>query len=142
MAFLFTDESRFSPESDSKRYLIRRKLGTRYYPSNIRERYACVRGSVCVWRGISLGGRTDLHVFPVGTVNAEVYTDDILDAYACQYPGTIGDIFLLQDDNARPHESCIIGDYLQQETILHMEKPAQGLESCRAPLGCFREMFS
>ena len=47
-AVLFTDEPRFSLESDSMRYLTWREPWTRYHPSNIRERYAYGRGSVCV----------------------------------------------------------------------------------------------
>lgn len=124
-AVLFTDESRFSLQSDSRRYLIWREPGTRYHPSNIRERDAYGRGSVCVWGGISLGGRTHLHVFPRGTVNAQVYRDDILDAYVRPYAGAIGDAFLLQDDNARPHRARIVDDYLQRETIMRMEWPAR-----------------
>ncbi|GBM11377.1 hypothetical protein AVEN_13597-1 [Araneus ventricosus] len=46
---LFTDESRFSLQSDSRCYLIWREPGTRYHPSNIRERDAYGEGSVCVW---------------------------------------------------------------------------------------------
>ena len=72
-----------------------------------------------------MGGRKDLHVFPMGTVNAEVYRDDILDAYVHPHAGAIGDVFLLQDDNARPHGAHIVDDYLQQETIMRMERPAQ-----------------
>ena len=119
------DESRFNLESDNRRYLIWRKLGTRYYPSNIRERYACGRGRVCIWGGFCLGGRRDLHIFPRGIVNAEVYRDDILDVYAGPYAEKIGDIFLLQGDNARPHGAHIIDDHLQRETILRMERLAQ-----------------
>ena len=105
--------------------MIWREPGTRYQPSNIRERDAYGRGSVCVWGGISLGGRTDLHVFPRGTVNAHVYRDDILDAYGRPYAGAIGDAFLLQDDNARPHRARIVDVYLQRETIMRMEWPAR-----------------
>ncbi|GBN24624.1 Transposable element Tcb1 transposase [Araneus ventricosus] len=110
---LFTDESRFCLQSDSRRYLVWREPGTRYHPSNIRERGAYGGGSVCVWGGISLGGRTDLHVFPHGTVNAQAYRDDILHAYVHPYAGAIGDDFLLQDDNARSHRARIVDDYLQ-----------------------------
>ncbi|GBM43139.1 Transposable element Tcb1 transposase [Araneus ventricosus] len=124
-AVLFTDESRFSLQSDSRRYLIWREPGTRYYPSNILERDAYGRGSVCVWGSISLGGRTDLHVFALGTVNAQTYRDNILDAYVHPYAGEIGDDFLLQDDNARPHRARIVDDYLKQETIQRMEWPAR-----------------
>ena len=38
-------------------------------------------------------GRTDLHVFPRGIVNAEVYRDDLLDAYVCPYARAIGDAY-------------------------------------------------
>ncbi|GBM35827.1 Transposable element Tc3 transposase [Araneus ventricosus] len=124
-AVRFTDESRFSLQSDSRRYLIWREPGTRYHPSNIGERDAYGGGSVCVWGGISLGGRTDLHVFPSGTVNAQAYRDNILDAYVRPYAGAIGDDFLLQDDNARLHRARIVDDYLQQETIQRMERPAR-----------------
>ncbi|GBM79995.1 hypothetical protein AVEN_108647-1 [Araneus ventricosus] len=41
---------------------------------------------------------------------------------AVLFMGTIGDDFLLQDDNARTH---IVNDYLQQETIQRMEWPAR-----------------
>ncbi|KFM63970.1 Transposable element Tcb2 transposase, partial [Stegodyphus mimosarum] len=58
-------------------------------------------------------------------MNAQVYRDDILDAYVCPFAGAIGDAFLLQDDNARPHRARIIDDYLQQETIIRMEWPAR-----------------
>ncbi|KFM77051.1 Transposable element Tcb2 transposase, partial [Stegodyphus mimosarum] len=86
-AVLFMTESKFSQESNSRRYLIWREPAIRYHPSNILERDAYGRGNVCVWGGISLAGRTDLYVFPRGTVNAEIYRDDILDAYVPHMPG-------------------------------------------------------
>ncbi|KFM74108.1 Transposable element Tcb2 transposase, partial [Stegodyphus mimosarum] len=124
-AVLFTDESRFSLESDSRRYLIWREPGIRYHPSNIPERDAYGRGSVCVWGSIPLGGCTDLHVFPRGIVNAQVYRDDILDAYVRSYARAIGDAFLLQNDNARPPRTRIVPDYLQKETVMRMEWPTR-----------------
>ncbi|KFM64816.1 Transposable element Tcb2 transposase, partial [Stegodyphus mimosarum] len=119
----YRNQSKFSLESDSRYYLIWREPGIRYHPSDIRERDAYGTGSVCVWGGISLGGGTDHQVFTRGTVNAQIYRDDILDAYVRPYAGAIGDAFLLQDDNARPHRARIVDDYLQQETIMRMEWP-------------------
>ena len=43
----------------------------------------------------------------------------------CPYAGAIGDAFLLQDDNARPHRAHIVDDYLQQETIMFIKWPAR-----------------
>ena len=127
-AVLFTDESRFSLQSDSRRVLIWRKPGTRFYPSHIRESDAYRSGSVCVWVGISLGGRTYLHVFPRGNVNARTSRDDILDAYVRPYAGGIGDAFVQQDNNARPHRARIGDAYLEQETIQRREWPARSLD--------------
>ena len=67
---------------------------------------------MCVWGSISLGGLTDLHGLPKGTVSAEVYREDILNAYVRPYAEAIVDVFLLQDDNARSHGAGIIDDYL------------------------------
>lgn len=36
------------------------------------------------------------------------YRDDILDAHEDPYAGTIGDDFLLQDDNVTPHRARIM----------------------------------
>ena len=63
--------------------------------------------------------------FQRGTLNTEVYRDDILDAYASPYTGAILDAFWLHDDNARPHWHLIVNDYLQQEIIMCMEWPAR-----------------
>ncbi|GBN12448.1 hypothetical protein AVEN_146683-1 [Araneus ventricosus] len=66
-AGFFTDESRLSLQSDSRCSLIWREPVTHYHPSNIRKRDAYRGGSVCVWGSISLGGHTDVYVFPRGT---------------------------------------------------------------------------
>ena len=94
--------------------------GTRYHPSNIRERYAYGRGSVCVCGGVS-----DLHVFQSEIVNTQVYRDAILDVSVRPYAEAISDAFLLQANNARPHRARIADEYLQQKTIMRMEWPAR-----------------
>jgi transposase len=124
-SILFTDESRFALQSDSRRILIWREKGTRYHPSNILERDAYGGGSVMVWAGVSLGGRTDLYLLPSGTMNGQRYRDEVLDPYVRPYAGAIGDTFILQDDNARPHRSRLVDQYLQENTIQRMEWPAR-----------------
>ena len=58
-------------------------------------------------------------------MNVDFYRDGILDSYVRPYAEAIGDAFLLEDDNARPHRAHIVDVYLQQETILRMEWPAR-----------------
>ncbi|GFU89904.1 transposable element Tcb2 transposase [Trichonephila clavipes] len=85
---LFTDESRFTMESDSGRLLIWREQRTRYHQSNTVERHNYRGGGILVWAGISLGVATDLHVFHGGTVTGLRYRDEILDPYVrpcCRY---------------------------------------------------------
>ncbi|PRD21989.1 UNVERIFIED_CONTAM: hypothetical protein NCL1_50300 [Trichonephila clavipes] len=59
---MFSDESRFSLQSDSRRTLIWRAPGTRYRQENTieRHRYGCAGWLVS--GGIILGTRTTLHV--------------------------------------------------------------------------------
>ncbi|GBM74049.1 hypothetical protein AVEN_101999-1 [Araneus ventricosus] len=65
---LFTDKSRFSLNTDSRRTFIWREPGTRYLPSNVREIDHYGGGGLMVWAGIMLDGRTPLHVFERGAV--------------------------------------------------------------------------
>ncbi|GFV60586.1 transposable element Tcb2 transposase [Trichonephila clavipes] len=121
---LFTDESRFTMESDSGRLLIWREQRTRYHQSNTVERHSYRGGGILVWAGISLGGHTDLHVFHGGTVTGLRYRDEILDPYVRPYAAAIGNDFILMDDNARPHRARIVEEYLEDHGLERMEWPA------------------
>ncbi|GFT17092.1 transposable element Tcb2 transposase [Trichonephila clavipes] len=59
---LFTDESRFSLECDTRHVLVWRDRGTRNNPAFVRERSQYRRAGWMVWGGISIGGRMDLHI--------------------------------------------------------------------------------
>ncbi|GFX14824.1 HTH_Tnp_Tc3_2 domain-containing protein [Trichonephila clavipes] len=59
---MFSDESRFSLQSGSRRTLIWRTPGTRYHQENTIERHRYGGAGWLVWGGIILGSRTDLHV--------------------------------------------------------------------------------
>ncbi|GFW13054.1 transposable element Tc3 transposase [Trichonephila clavipes] len=122
---LFTDESRFTIESDSGRLLIWREQRTRYHQSNTVERHSYRGGGILVWAGISLGGHTDLHVFHGGTVTCLRYRDEILDPYVRPYAAAIGNDFILMDDNARPHRARIVEEYLEDHGLERMEWPAR-----------------
>ena len=66
---LFSDESSFSTNSDSHRVFIWREPGTRYHPSNIRDRYG--ECGILVWGGNMLDGRIPLHIFDSDSVTAQ-----------------------------------------------------------------------
>ncbi|GFX59056.1 transposable element Tcb2 transposase [Trichonephila clavipes] len=75
---LFSDESRFSLSSDSRRQLIWRESGTAYRPENIQEKDRYPTCSIMVWAGIMINGRTRLHVVANGTMTGQRYIDEVL----------------------------------------------------------------
>ncbi|GFY26710.1 transposable element Tcb2 transposase [Trichonephila clavipes] len=77
-----------------------------------------------VWDGISIGGRTDLHIIRNGTLTGRRYADEILRPHVIPYAGAIGDSFVFQDDNSRPHRARLVENMLEDETIQRMEWPA------------------
>ena len=78
-----------------------------------------------VWGGISLGGRTALHVLARGSLTAIRYRDEILIPLVRPYAGAVGPGFLLMQDNARPHVAGVCQQFLQEEGIDAMHWPAR-----------------
>ena len=68
-----------------------------------------------VWGGISYDGCTDLYVIRNGSLTGVRYRDEILAPIVRPFAGAIGDDFILMDDNARPHRSRLVNQYLEQE---------------------------
>ncbi|GFT95814.1 transposable element Tc3 transposase [Trichonephila clavipes] len=112
---MFSDESRFSLQSDSRRTLIWRTPGTGYH------RYG--GAGWLVWGGIILGSRTDLRVQSV-TMTGHIYRDVILEQHVRLFRGAMGAEFLFMDDNARSHRANIVDECLQSEDITRMDWPA------------------
>ncbi|GBN82143.1 Transposable element Tcb2 transposase [Araneus ventricosus] len=122
---LFTDESRFSLNTDSHRTFIWREPGTRYLPSNVREIDHYGGGGLMVWAGIMLDGRTHLHVFKRGTVTRVMYRDEILEPYVRLFKAAVGPEFILMDDNTRPYRALLVDEFLESEDISRMDWPAR-----------------
>ncbi|GFT79113.1 transposable element Tcb2 transposase [Trichonephila clavipes] len=72
---MFSEECRFSLNSDSRRVTIWRERGKRFEPRNITERHHFPSRGVMVWAGIMMDGRTDLHFFDTGSVTVQRYRD-------------------------------------------------------------------
>lgn len=121
---LFTDESRYRLSHNDARVRAWRRRGERYLQSNVRETIHFGGGSIMVWGGISLTGRTNLHVFRDGFVNARRYLDDIVEPYIIPFAAEEGPDFVLQHDNARPHTARLVTQYLQEHNIEVLEWPA------------------
>ena len=116
---LFTDESRFCADFHDGRRRVWRTVGERYADCCRAQHDRFGGGSVIVWAG-SIEGRTDLHG---GALTVIRYRDEILHPIVRPFAGAVGDDFILMDDNARPHMALVVNDYLEAETIAHMEWP-------------------
>ncbi|GFV64966.1 transposable element Tcb1 transposase [Trichonephila clavipes] len=108
---MFSDEYRFSLQSDSHRTFIWRAPSTRYHQENTIERHRYGGAGWLVWGGMFLGSRTDLHVQSV-TMTGRIYRDVILEQRVRLFWGAMGAEFLFMDDNARPHCANIVDDSL------------------------------
>ncbi|UYV72245.1 hypothetical protein LAZ67_9002323, partial [Cordylochernes scorpioides] len=122
---MFTDESRFSLNSDSRRVFVWREVGTKINPQNMVERDPYRSQGIMVWAGIFLGGRTALNIFQQGTLTGQRYRDEILAAYVMPQALEMGENFLLMDDNARPHRAGVVDTFLQNHSIARMNWPAR-----------------
>ncbi|KAJ8375922.1 hypothetical protein SKAU_G00065020 [Synaphobranchus kaupii] len=119
------DESRFTLSTCDRRERVWRRRGERYAACNIIQHDRFGGGSVMVWGGISLEGRTDLHVIANGTLTAVRYQDEILRAIVRPYAGAVSPGFLLVQDNAWPHVARVCRQFLDEEGIDAIDWPSR-----------------
>ncbi len=81
-----------------------------------------------VWACICLDGRADLYVVDRGALTAERYSDEFLHPIVRHFAAAVGQDFILIQDNARPHTTRAVMEYLDQEGINVMEWPARSLD--------------
>ncbi|KAI4894462.1 hypothetical protein NFI96_010012, partial [Prochilodus magdalenae] len=121
---LLTDESRFTLSTCDRRDRVWRRREERSSPCTILQHDWFGSGSVMVWGGISLEGRTALPVLARGSLTAIRFGDEILRPLVRPYAGAVGPGFLLMQDNARPHVAAVCQQFLQDEGIEAMDWPA------------------
>ncbi|KAI4880116.1 hypothetical protein NFI96_005091 [Prochilodus magdalenae] len=125
MDVIHTDESRFYLSTCDRRDRLWRRHGECYAACNIIQHDWFGGGSVMVWGGISLEGRTDLYRIDTGTLTAIRYQDGILGPVVGPYAGAVGPGFLLVHNNARPHVARACRQFLEKELIPLTGPPAR-----------------
>ncbi|KAI4900603.1 hypothetical protein NFI96_003188 [Prochilodus magdalenae] len=120
---LFTDESRFYLSTCDRRDRLWRRRGECYAACITIQHDWFGGGSVMVWGGISLEGRTDLYRLDNGTLTAIRYQDEILRPIVRPYAGAVGIGFLLVHNNARPHVARVCRQFLENEGIDTIDWP-------------------
>ena len=78
---LFTDESKFCIDFTDRRVRVWRARNERFAPVCVAKQDCYGKGSVMIWAGISMQGKTDLHIIENGILTAVRYVNEILDVY-------------------------------------------------------------
>ncbi|UYV69603.1 SNX10 [Cordylochernes scorpioides] len=113
---VFSDESRFSLSSDSRRVRVWRRRGERSNPAAIVERPTVRQRGIMVWGAIAYDSRSPLLRIQ-GTMTAQRYVDDVLRPLTLPYLQGVPNA-LYQQDNARPHTARISQQALQDVQML------------------------
>ena len=121
---LFTDESRFTLTHNDARARVWRRPGERFVEACVRQHDRHGGGSIMVWGGIYLHGRTPLHLVQ-GNLNAVRYRDEIVQPLIMPTLQAMGPGAILQDDNATPHRARVVQDFMRQHHIHRMDWPAR-----------------
>ncbi|KAI5742884.1 hypothetical protein M8J77_012255 [Diaphorina citri] len=109
---LFTDDCKFSLVTDDHQVRVLRRPNERYAQCNIVGKVQFGGGSIMTWGGITLNGRTTLHVLERGSMTAEIYRRDILQGIVMLFKPFIGEDMVLMHDNACPHVANHVKRYL------------------------------
>ena len=118
-----TNLDRYQVDFHDCRVRVWRRPGERYQPPAMipHDRYG--GGSVMVWGGITMTGRTDLHICQMN-LNGQYYRDNIFKPIVVPFARRHGPGFIFQDDNARPHRARIVLDHIQRRGIQTLPWPA------------------
>ena len=95
---------------------------------NVAEHDRYGKGSVMVWKGINVNGKTDLYAIENRTMTTLRYSNEILDQFVRPYAGSLSQEFILMDSNAGSHHAHVTNAYLEHEAIVHMDWPASSLD--------------
>ncbi|GFX87826.1 transposable element Tc1 transposase [Trichonephila clavipes] len=105
---MFSDDSRFSLQSDSRRTLIWRVPGIRYHQENTIDRHRYGGAEWLVWGTIIFGSRIDLHVQSV-TMTDHIYRYVILEQHHkylemshSRDTALVPTVFLVSSDSIEP----------------------------------------
>ena len=121
---LFTDESRFTLSSCDARIRAWRRPGERFIDACVQEHDRYGGGSVMVWAGFHMHGRTPLYRIR-GNLTGVRYRDEIVMPLIIPTLQAMGAGAILQDDNATPHRARVVQDVLEQHQIERMNWPAR-----------------
>lgn len=119
---MFSDETRICLVSDNRRIRVWRQPGRNSRLNTATSVVPYAGGSAMFWAGIMQNFRTPLVHIPEN-LNSRSYIENILQNFVLPQRQAFGDAFIFMDDNARPHRSRMVNDYLEENNITRMDWP-------------------
>ena len=119
---LFSDESMFCLRKVEGRIRVWRLNGKRHLEQTVQPTTAYRGGSVLIWSGINLNGRTALEIVP-GNLNGRRYINKILRPHGVQYLRRMGQDAFFQDNNVRLHRARIVDNFLLLNCVPRLAWP-------------------
>lgn len=120
---LFSDETRIGLVSDSRRIRVWRNPNQQDRLEQALRRVPYQGGTIMFWGGIRANNKT--HLIPInGNMNGQVYIDTILRPVVRLWKGAVGPEFVFMDDNAPPHRTRQVQDFLETEDVTRLRWPS------------------
>lgn len=119
----FSDETRICLVQDSHRIRVWRDPTRVAQLAHARPVPPFRGGSAMFWAGIMSNDRTEL-IHVEGTMTGDRYLREILHPHVRLWRAAVGNYFVFMDDNARPHRTRAVNDYLETEGINRLNWPA------------------
>lgn len=120
---LFTDECRFSLNSDDKRVHVWSRARTRKSGEFSQKYDRWGSKSLMIWGGVSADNRTR-PILIMGSVDATKYKSDVLEAEVVPFLAENPDVMAFQHDNAPAHRAASTAQFLASSGIPTLPWPA------------------
>ena len=120
----------FCIDFTDRRARVRRARNERFVPVCVAEHDRYDKGSVMVWAGISMQGKTDLQIIENGTFTTVRYVNEILDFYVRPYAGAIGaDSFFWTIMRAHTEHTSLTNIWKMLPSLAHSPRHEHDRES-------------
>ena len=101
------------------------RTGERYQPPAMiaQDRYG--DESVMVWGGITMTGRTELHICQRNVTGLFYYTEHVVEPIVVPNTHRHGNALVFQNDDARSHRAHVVQNHLQFRKVATLPGPAK-----------------
>ncbi|GFV76179.1 transposable element Tcb2 transposase [Trichonephila clavipes] len=123
---MFSDEGCLIPNFEPRWKTLWRG-GTHFHPRNITQRHFPSKG-VMVKTRIMLDSHTNVHLFDMGSIIANIYSDENIEFYAHLFRVIVYRGLIFREDNPLWNQAILVDDFLETKNIQHMLCSAHSID--------------